>query len=238
MCIQQFLGKQISTFSLCGMEIVCIWRSNKTFFRVCFIPVHYVPRKKGFRNLYTMKGGVSNYLKEEGSAGWVGNLFVFDGRLSLPPATYKPGAGDDDEEEEEEGRNRSSSELGRCYACGSEVVELRHRNCANIDCNRLYLYVRSSSLLMPAIFSFFLSFILTVDISSNVYKTNERVMNWSEVIILLIRCCGRCMEELRGCCGEGCTAAPRLRPLLPSHQRYHKWHLYRHLDLGAPSSPS
>ncbi|KAF2942485.1 rhodanese-like domain-containing protein 8, chloroplastic [Oryza sativa Japonica Group] len=147
-------------------------------------------RKKGFRNLYTLKGGVSNYLKEEGSAGWVGNLFVFDGRLSLPPATYKPGAGDDDDEEEEEGRNRSSSELGRCYACGSEVVELRHRNCANIDCNRLYL------------------------------------------------CCGRCVEELRGCCGEGCTAAPRLRPLLPSHQRYHKWHLYRHLDLGAPSSPS
>uniref|UniRef100_A0A0D3FRQ1 Rhodanese domain-containing protein n=1 Tax=Oryza barthii TaxID=65489 RepID=A0A0D3FRQ1_9ORYZ len=146
-------------------------------------------RKKGFRNLYTLKGGVSNYLKE-GSAGWVGNLFVFDGRLSLPPATYKPGAGDDDDEEEEEGRNRSSSELGRCYACGSEVVELRHRNCANIDCNRLYL------------------------------------------------CCGRCVEELRGCCGEGCTAAPRLRPLLPSHQRYHKWHLYRHLDLGAPSSPS
>uniref|UniRef100_A0A0E0KLX7 Rhodanese domain-containing protein n=1 Tax=Oryza punctata TaxID=4537 RepID=A0A0E0KLX7_ORYPU len=144
-------------------------------------------RKKGFRNLYTLKGGVSNYLKEEGSAGWVGNLFVFDGRLSLPPATYKPGAAD---EEEEEGRNRSRSELGRCYACGSEVVELRHRNCANIDCNRLYL------------------------------------------------CCGRCVEELRGCCCDGCTAAPRLRPLLPSHQRYHKWHLYRHLDLGAPPSPS
>uniref|UniRef100_J3LV17 Rhodanese domain-containing protein n=1 Tax=Oryza brachyantha TaxID=4533 RepID=J3LV17_ORYBR len=146
-------------------------------------------RKKGFRNLYTLKGGVSNYLKEEGSAGWVGNLFVFDGRLSLPPVTFKPVAGaaaaaaDDDE-----GRNRSSSELGRCYACGSEVVELRHRNCANIDCNRLYL------------------------------------------------CCRRCVGELRGCCCQICTAAPRLRPLLPPHQRYQKWHHYRHLDLGAPSS--
>ncbi|TVU44270.1 hypothetical protein EJB05_03706 [Eragrostis curvula] len=42
-------------------------------------------RKKGFRNLYTLEGGVSNYLKMEGLAGWVGNLFVFDGRLSLPP---------------------------------------------------------------------------------------------------------------------------------------------------------
>ncbi|KAL6909322.1 hypothetical protein ACP4OV_001603 [Aristida adscensionis] len=50
-------------------------------------------RKKGFRNLYSaLEGGVSNYLKTEGSAGWVGNLFVFDGRLSLPPATFKPEA--------------------------------------------------------------------------------------------------------------------------------------------------
>ncbi|KAF0917986.1 hypothetical protein E2562_021683 [Oryza meyeriana var. granulata] len=147
-------------------------------------------RKKGFWNLYTLKGGVSNYLKE-GSAGWVGNLFVFDGRLSLPPATYKPAAGAaDDDDNDDEGRNRSSSELGRCYACGSEMVELRHRNCANIDCNRLYL------------------------------------------------CCGRCVEELRGCCCKGCTTAPRLRPLLPPHHRYQKWHLYRHLDLGASSSSS
>ncbi|KAG8061940.1 hypothetical protein GUJ93_ZPchr0003g18542 [Zizania palustris] len=150
-------------------------------------------RNKGFENLYTLKGGVSNYLKNEGSAGWVGNLFVFDGRLSLPPATYKPVAGAavaaDDNDDDDKG-SRSSSELGRCYACGSDVVELRHRNCANIDCNKLYL------------------------------------------------CCGWCVEELRGCCCGGCTTAPRLRPLLPAHQRYQKWHLYRHLDQGTPSSSS
>ncbi|RLN19332.1 rhodanese-like domain-containing protein 8, chloroplastic [Panicum miliaceum] len=69
--------------------------------------------------------------------------------------------------------------VGRCYACGSEVVELRHRNCANIDCNRLYLS------------------------------------------------CGWCAEELAGCCCSDCKAAPRLRPLLPGHQRYLKWHVYR-----------
>lgn len=80
---------------------------------------------------------MSNYLKAEGPAGWVGNLFVFDGRLSLPPATFRPS------EEEEEHRRW----VACCYACGSEVVELRHRNCANIDCNRLYLCVlRQSSL--------------------------------------------------------------------------------------------
>ncbi|KAL6638614.1 hypothetical protein ACP70R_023725 [Stipagrostis hirtigluma subsp. patula] len=88
-------------------------------------------RKKGFRNLYTLEGGVSNYLKTEGSAGWVGNLFVFDERLSLPPATFRPEADGGDD----------NKWVGRCYACGSEVVELRHRNCANIDCNRLYLSV-------------------------------------------------------------------------------------------------
>ncbi|KAK3148679.1 hypothetical protein QOZ80_3AG0207300 [Eleusine coracana subsp. coracana] len=91
-------------------------------------------RKKGFCNLYTLEGGVSHYLKMEGTAGWVGNLFVFDGRLSLPPGTLRPSWS------AEAAAERSSSRwVGRCYACGSEVVELRHRNCANIDCNRLYL---------------------------------------------------------------------------------------------------
>jgi hypothetical protein len=79
---------------------------------------------------------VSNYLKMEGSAGWVGNLFVFDGRLSLPPGTFMPSSS---AEAVVEGSS-SSRWVGRCYSCGSEVVELRHRNCANIDCNRLYLY--------------------------------------------------------------------------------------------------
>uniref|UniRef100_A0A0A8Y5V9 Rhodanese domain-containing protein n=1 Tax=Arundo donax TaxID=35708 RepID=A0A0A8Y5V9_ARUDO len=133
-------------------------------------------RKKGFRNLYTLEGGVSNYLKAEGSAGWVGNLFVFDGRLSLPPVTFRPRSS---EEAVVEGSSSSSRWVGRCYACGAEVVELRHRNCANIDCNLLYL------------------------------------------------CCGWCAEELGGCCCSECKTAPRLRPLLPGHQRYMKWHVYR-----------
>ncbi|RCV39834.1 hypothetical protein SETIT_9G001700v2 [Setaria italica] len=135
-------------------------------------------RKKGFRNLYTLEGGVSNYLKAEGPAGWVGNLFVFDGRLSLPPATFRRQLS---QEEEAAGAAAVEKErwVGRCYSCGSEVVELRHRNCANIDCNRLYL------------------------------------------------CCGWCAEELAGCCCSDCKVAPRLRPLLPGHQRYLKWHVYR-----------
>ncbi|KAM3280631.1 hypothetical protein ACQJBY_047441 [Aegilops geniculata] len=136
-------------------------------------------REKGFGNLYTLKGGVSNYLKSEGSAEWVGNLFVFDDRLSLPPAKFAEAEAAGEEGGAEKGDLSSSRWLGRCYVCGSEVEELRHRNCASIDCNRLYL------------------------------------------------CCGGCLEELRGCCCRECRGAPRLRPLLPGHQRYDKWHLYR-----------
>jgi len=97
-------------------------------------------RKKGFQNLYTLEGGVSNYLKAEGPAGWVGNLFVFDGRLSLPPATFRrPACWPSSSSSSSEEKEQKQRWVGRCYACGSEVVELRHRNCANIDCNRLYM---------------------------------------------------------------------------------------------------
>ncbi|XP_014753723.1 rhodanese-like domain-containing protein 8, chloroplastic isoform X2 [Brachypodium distachyon] len=140
-------------------------------------------RKKGFGNLYTLKGGVSNYLTSEGCAEWVGNLFVFDDRLSLPPAKFaEEGEREDAAQEQggiDTGRSSPSRWLGRCYVCGSEVEELKHRNCASIDCNRLFL------------------------------------------------CCRWCLEELRGCCCLECRSAPRLRPLLPGHQRYDKWHLYR-----------
>ncbi|KAL5993513.1 hypothetical protein ACLOJK_014438 [Asimina triloba] len=92
-------------------------------------------RQKGFQNLYTLKGGVSHYLGSEGPAEWVGNLFVFDSRLSLPPSAYKPEAGAEEESE----LISKSSNFARCYVCLSKVHELRHRNCANLDCNLLFL---------------------------------------------------------------------------------------------------
>ena len=109
---------------------------------VKYLNPRVLDRDKGFENLYTLKGGVSNYLKSEGSTEWVGNLFVFDDRLSLPPAKFAE-EGDAGEEgciDNGKPQSPSSRWLGRCYVCGSEVEELRHRNCASIDCNRLYLY--------------------------------------------------------------------------------------------------
>ncbi|KAK9714251.1 hypothetical protein RND81_06G081600 [Saponaria officinalis] len=95
-------------------------------------------RQKGFKNLYTLKGGVSHYLEKEGPEKWIGNLFVFDSRLSLPPSTFKPGVGTSIR-----GHDAAHDKYARCYLCGSQVHELRHRNCANIDCNLLFLCCRN-----------------------------------------------------------------------------------------------
>ncbi|URD81412.1 RHOD [Musa troglodytarum] len=94
-------------------------------------------RQKGFQNLYTLSGGVSNYLKNEGSAEWVGNLFVFDGRLSVPPSTYKPGTNTN--ATARPNMVHQNNPFARCYICASELLEFRHRNCANLDCNWLFL---------------------------------------------------------------------------------------------------
>lgn len=41
-------------------------------------------RDKGFNSLYTLEGGVQNYLRQEGHDMWDGSLFVFDGRMAVP----------------------------------------------------------------------------------------------------------------------------------------------------------
>ncbi|XP_047176772.1 rhodanese-like domain-containing protein 8, chloroplastic isoform X2 [Vigna umbellata] len=92
-------------------------------------------RRQGFQNLYTLKGGVSHYLKNEGAAEWVGNLFVFDSRLSLPPSVYYTGATAEAELTPVSGDDK----FAKCHVCNLEVSELRHRNCANLDCNLLFL---------------------------------------------------------------------------------------------------
>ncbi|KAL8253361.1 hypothetical protein R6Q59_037054 [Mikania micrantha] len=133
-------------------------------------------RQKGYKNLYTLKGGISHYLECEGPAEWIGNLFVFDSRLSLPPSLVNPDLKTNESIKHEVDVN---TVFAKCYICGSQVSELRHRNCANLDCNLLFL------------------------------------------------CCSSCMNDLRGCCTVKCTSADRLRPVLPGHERYKKWHHYR-----------
>ncbi|CAN6463465.1 unnamed protein product [Victoria cruziana] len=135
-------------------------------------------RQRGFQNLYTLKGGVSNFLEQEGPGeDWEGNLFVFDSRLALQPSTFKPDANIHKQQKGNGLTHKLTS--AKCYLCESSLLEFKHRNCANLDCNLLFL------------------------------------------------CCKKCVEEFRGCCSLECTSAPRLRPLLPGHQRYEKWYIYR-----------
>ena len=45
-------------------------------------------RRKGFSQLYTLEGGIQNYLRSEGLDFWNGSLFVFDGRMAVRPSEW------------------------------------------------------------------------------------------------------------------------------------------------------
>lgn len=76
-------------------------------------------RKGGFDTIYQLDGGVINYGLKQGTEHWLGKLFVFDDRMTVPIA---------DEE---------APVIGKCYHCG--VPNESYYNCANMDCNTLYL---------------------------------------------------------------------------------------------------
>jgi predicted sulfurtransferase len=80
-------------------------------------------KNKGYRNLYTLEGGIQNYMRNEGLDHWNGSLFVFDGRMAIRP--------DKDEE-------APLQAAAPCQVCGGDAV-LPHANCANIDCNKLFI---------------------------------------------------------------------------------------------------
>ncbi len=76
-------------------------------------------KEQGFENVYQLEGGVINYGLQEGTALWEGKLFVFDDRLAIPIS-------------DEEG-----IVIGRCFHC--EAPHDHYYNCANTDCNELFL---------------------------------------------------------------------------------------------------
>ncbi|QDZ23347.1 rhodanese domain-containing protein [Chloropicon primus] len=85
-----------------------------------------VMRKQGFKNLYTLEGGIQNYLREEGEEHWKGSLYVFDSRMAVPPhldSTKNDGY---------------LPAVSPCAICGA-TAEAPHLNCANVDCNKLFL---------------------------------------------------------------------------------------------------
>lgn len=73
----------------------------------------------GFENVYQLDGGVINYGEKVGNAHWLGKLFVFDDRLTVPL----------DEQE--------APPVGKCHFCAAATDS--YFNCSNMDCNELFL---------------------------------------------------------------------------------------------------
>lgn len=48
------------------------------------VPLSLPPHS--FNKLYTLEGGIQNYMREEGLDHWNGSLFVFDGRMAIRPS--------------------------------------------------------------------------------------------------------------------------------------------------------
>jgi UPF0176 protein len=76
-------------------------------------------KEEGFEKIYQLDGGIINYGHKVGSKHWKGKVFVFDDRLATPIC-------DDNLEE-----------ISNCNYC--QKVCSSYYNCANMDCNELFL---------------------------------------------------------------------------------------------------
>lgn len=76
-------------------------------------------KENGFEKVYQLDGGIINYGMKEGNAHWLGKLFVFDDRLTIPLS------------------DKESPTIGKCHHC--DATNDAYYNCANMDCNRLFV---------------------------------------------------------------------------------------------------
>jgi UPF0176 protein len=78
-----------------------------------------VMKKEGFEQVYQLDGGVIQYGLDEGQDQWEGKLFVFDDRLVVPISEER------------------ALPISCCLHC--EASEDTYYNCANMDCNELFV---------------------------------------------------------------------------------------------------
>lgn len=82
-------------------------------------------KEKGFEEVYQLDGGVINYGLKEGNSHWKGKLFVFDDRLAVPID------------------GQESEPISKCCHCHLPCDT--YYNCANMDCNELFIACDSCS---------------------------------------------------------------------------------------------
>ena len=76
-------------------------------------------RRRGFREVYQIAGGVVRYGEEFADRGlWEGSLYLFDARMNLE---FSP----------------ESKVIGTCERCSAPTS--KYHNCANLDCRKLIL---------------------------------------------------------------------------------------------------
>lgn len=80
-------------------------------------------KKKGFSDVYQLDGGIINYGLQEGTDHWKGKLFVFDDRLACNIDGKEAGP------------------ISKCHHC--HLPSDTYYNCANMDCNELFLCCKS-----------------------------------------------------------------------------------------------
>lgn len=85
-------------------------------------------KKKGWEDVNQLHGGILNYAKEENGAHFLGKCFVFDDRLVVP-------VNPDDEEP-----------ISYCEITGKPADT--YINCANMECNRLFICTEEGARLM------------------------------------------------------------------------------------------
>lgn len=85
-------------------------------------------KQKGYKNVFQLEGGILNYTEAEGGAHFKGKCFVFDDRMAVPvdPSETEP--------------------IGRCEISG--VPCDTYINCANMECNKLFLCDRKAAIAM------------------------------------------------------------------------------------------
>ncbi|HKI45331.1 MAG TPA: rhodanese-related sulfurtransferase [Balneolales bacterium] len=85
-------------------------------------------RNKGYADVYQLHGGILNYKHEQNGAHFKGKCFVFDDRLTVP---VNP---------------EDSDPLTKCEITGTPCDT--YINCANMECNRLFICSEEGARLM------------------------------------------------------------------------------------------
>ena len=84
-----------------------------------------VMKKRGFKEVYQIAGGIVRYGETYGDAGyWEGSLYTFDGRMTVD-------------------FSERANMIGECDLCGSPTKKFQ--NCAEPSCHHLYLLCEKCS---------------------------------------------------------------------------------------------